>query len=159
MISTKTLVLLIGAIASGTVMAAPMEAPAPAPPLVKASPGLDAVPNTVPTQLPETQDASAPGMIEGTYIQFWKDPNFRGQTISTILDRGQGACYSFRGDSWSQWNKAISSLNILEGGPCWLYEGSSCSVSSIGPIRTGNPIPDLGVYGWAKKAGSISCST
>lgn len=90
MVSAKSLVLLFGAVAHAAVMAVPAAAGefAAAPPLVDAAPGIENVPNTVPKEALVSRD-------DGTHVQFWKEANFRGETISTNLDRGGGACCKF----------------------------------------------------------------
>ncbi|KLU83906.1 hypothetical protein MAPG_02955 [Magnaporthiopsis poae ATCC 64411] len=156
MVSAKSLVLLFGAVAPAAVMAAPPVAVAAdfaaAPPVVQAAPGMANVPNTVP------KESALVRRGDGTHVQFWKEANFRGESISTNLNRGKNACYSFRGDRWGTWDRAIMSVNIVSGGWCKLYDGPSCNGNSIGPLKPNSPVQDLAVNGWARRAQSVSCT-
>lgn len=95
MVSAKSLVLLIGVIAPGTVMAAPTEATVAAPPVVQIAPATGPIPNTEPFLTPQGPGGNASSTISGTMIKFWKTRLFRGQSIATILDKPAGTCCKF----------------------------------------------------------------
>ncbi|KAL8375640.1 hypothetical protein RB595_006968 [Gaeumannomyces hyphopodioides] len=157
MVSAKSLVLLIGAVAPAAVMAAPTEATVAAPPVVQIVPTPEYMPTNTAQKTPIGPAGNTPNTISGTKIKFWKTRLFKGQSITTILDQPAGTCYSFQGSVWGEFNKNTDSVEILEGGPCMLYTGLNCNTMSLGPLHKAQAIPDMGIYYWTKQAGSIKC--
>ncbi|KLU87048.1 hypothetical protein MAPG_06054 [Magnaporthiopsis poae ATCC 64411] len=164
MVSTKSLVLLTGAIApavmAGNIIGGGGKVRAPAnmldtPPMVFGPRGPVApenVPNTVPTM------ANFPNKYTGNLVQFWKAAHFQGEYASTDVEK-PNRCYGFTGKKWADFSEGIVGINIVAGGPCYLYEGRECNRASVGPFQRGYPITDLeaAAPGWGKKAQSISC--
>lgn len=155
MVSLAKLAMLATAVLGKAATAVPVEAAA-LPPAVEAAPlPAGGIPNTpVPSSALATRSADGLSKRAVSEFQFWKDTHFRGEYV--MVPFPSGTCYTFTG-TWDHWNKAVSSVNMISGGPCWLYEGVRCDISSLGPITYGNPIAELGKFGWDNRAGSVFC--
>ncbi|EJT75632.1 hypothetical protein GGTG_05565 [Gaeumannomyces tritici R3-111a-1] len=155
MVSMAKLAVLATAVLGRAATAAPASASAP-PPVVEAAPmPPGGIPNTpVPSSALAARDVDGLSKRALTEIQFWKDTHFRGEYVLTGFE--SGLCYTFTG-TWDHWNKAVSSVDIISGGPCWVYEGVRCDIASLGPITYGTPIAELGKFDWDNRFGSVTC--
>ncbi|KLU85527.1 hypothetical protein MAPG_04550 [Magnaporthiopsis poae ATCC 64411] len=158
MVSLTALTILATAMLGKATTAAPVDGAVAPPPIVEAAPvPAGGIPNTlVPSSILTTRNPED-GLSKRatTEIQFWKETHFRGQYAISLFESGN--CYTFTG-TWDHWNQAVSSINIIRGGPCWVYAGIRCDIASLGPITSGTPIPELGKFGWDDRIGSVRCN-
>ncbi|KAH7367459.1 hypothetical protein B0T11DRAFT_325730 [Plectosphaerella cucumerina] len=146
MVSPTKLALIVAS-ALGAVSAVPAAAPSPE----------SSVPGVAGSTVAIADVAEKRDLHKRATVQFqaYENTNYGGASL--VISVNDNSCFAFTG-VWAGWNDRISSAKTLTNGwSCYIYDTTNCSGDRGGPITTGNPHPNLHVYGWGDRTSSIKC--